>query len=316
MAEQQQQQNPLKVSYIGLGIMGANIARNIIQKGNFANPVLVWNRTASKATPLIALGAMLATSPKNAAEQSDIIFTNLSDTPDVQDVILRSGDGILEGCTEGAIIVDNSTIKPKVAQFIAEQCWATKKVYFVDCPVSGAEPAAIAGTCTAMLGGEESAIETITPVLKCFCKAVTHIGPSGAGQIAKCANQIMVAAQMTAEAELLVYSKKSGVDPMKVVEALRHGGAACFTLDHKPQRIMAGNRAPGFKIDHQLKDLKIVMESAADNNVALPVTSLNLNLYQSSVAQGEGDLDNSAVLGVIERMNNTQVGKNYRQETK
>lgn len=300
----------LRVGYVGLGLMGHGIAKNILVKGQF--PLTVWNRTASKAAELVSLGATLAASPKDVADKCDVIFTNLSDSPDVEDVILREGDGILVGCKQGSIIVDNSTIKPKVAQFIFAEC-LKKGVSFLDVPLSGGALGARAGTCTAMVGGDENALEKVTDILKAYCKAVTHIGPSGAGQIAKCANQIMVAAQMTAEAELLVFAQKAGADPQKVVAAIKGGAAACWTLDNKPQRIFSGDRSAQFKIDHQLKDLKIVMETAGECKICLPVTSANTQLFQSSAAIGHGELDNSAVLGVLEQLNAVCVGPEKKE---
>lgn len=299
--------NTLRVGAVGLGIMGRPIALNILQKAGVAS-MTVWNRTASKADELVAKGAKLASSPKEVASLSDVIFTNLTDSPDVQDVILREGDGILAGCREGCIIIDNSTIKPSTAQYIYAEC-KKKGVSFLDCPVSGGEPGAISGMLTAMVGGDEEALNKVLPILRHACgKGVTLVGGSGSGQVTKCANQIMVSAQMTAEAELLVFAQKSGVDPEKVVNAIKGGAAACWTLDNKPQRIFAGVRTPGFSIANNLKDLRIVNETAAENNISLPATATNTQLFQSSVAIGEGHLDNSAVLGILEKMNNCRVG--------
>jgi 3-hydroxyisobutyrate dehydrogenase-like beta-hydroxyacid dehydrogenase len=158
-----------------------------------------------------------------------------------------------------------------------------------------------------MVGGPATALERSLPVLKAMSKSVTHVGESGAGQVAKAANQIMVAAQMVAMAELLIFARKAGADPSKVVEAIKGGAAQCWTLDVKPARLFAGNRAPGFKARMQLKDLRIIMETAAEYGMPLPMTKENAQLYERMLEMGMGELDNSAVLGVIEHMAQTNL---------
>jgi 2-hydroxy-3-oxopropionate reductase len=158
-----------------------------------------------------------------------------------------------------------------------------------------------------MVGGSEDALKKILPILEVIGKKITHVGGSGAGQIAKAANQIMVAAQMVALGELLILSQKSGVDGQKVVEAIRGGAAQCWTLDHKPTRLFAGNRQPGFKAALQAKDLNIVIETAREYGVPLPMTAVNEQLFHAMIAMGMGELDNSAVIGVIEHLASTQL---------
>src|SRR5688500_8527099 len=244
-----------KVGYIGLGLMGKSIARNILKAGF---PLVVHNRSRAAVEELVPEGATRANSPKEVAEQVDVVFTNLPDTPDVEKVVL--GDhGIIEGAHDGLIYVDNSTIKPAAARKLAERL-AKKNVFALDAPVSGGDIGAKNGTLTVMVGGEASALEKVMPVFLALGKTVTHVGDAGAGQVAKAANQIMVAAQMVAMGELLVFSKKAGVDPRKVVEAIKGGAAQCWTLDVKPPRVFDGNRAPGFKAHMQAKDLDIVLE--------------------------------------------------------
>ncbi len=243
----------LNVGYIGLGLMGKSIARNILKAGF---PLVVHNRSRAAVDELVAEGAHAASSPKEVAEQVDVIFTNLPDTPDVERVVLGE-NGILEGAHAGLIYVDNSTIKPVAARRIAGKL-AEKNVFALDAPVSGGDIGAKNGTLTVMVGGDASALEKVMSIFKAMGKTVTHVGDSGAGQVAKAANQIMVAAQMVAMGELLVFSKKAGVDPRKVVDAIKGGAAQCWTLDVKPPRLFDGNRNPGFKAHMQLKDLKII----------------------------------------------------------
>ena len=285
----------LKVGYIGLGLMGKSIARNILKAGF---PVVVHNRSRVAVNELVAEGAAAATSPKEVAEQVDVVFTNLPDTPDVEKVVLGE-NGILEGAHEGLIYVDNSTIKPAAARRIAEKL-AEQNVFALDAPVSGGDIGAKNGTLTIMVGGEASALEKVMPIFNAMGKTVTHVGDSGAGQVAKAANQIMVAAQMVAMGELLVFSKKAGVDPRKVVDAIKGGAAQCWTLDVKPPRLFDGNRNPGFKAHMQLKDLKIILDTAREYDIPISGTVENTKLFQQMIDSGLGELDNSAVVGVVE----------------
>ncbi|MGZ9225661.1 MAG: NAD(P)-dependent oxidoreductase [Anaerolineales bacterium] len=287
----------LKVGYIGLGLMGKSIALNILKAGF---PVLVHNRSRAAVDELVREGATAANSPKEVAEQVDVIFTNLPDTPDVEKVLLGE-NGITEGAHAGLIYIDNSTIKPAAARRIAEKL-AEKNVFALDAPVSGGDIGARNATLTVMVGGEASALEKAMPVFQAMGKTITHVGDSGAGQVAKAANQIMVAAQMVAMGELLVFSKKAGVDPRKVVEAIKGGAAQCWTLDVKPPRLFAGNRDPGFKAHMQLKDLRIILETAQEYDIPVPGTTENAALFQQMIDSGMGELDNSAVVGVIEKL--------------
>ena len=286
----------LKVGYIGLGLMGKSIARNILKAGF---PIVVHNRSRAAVDELVGEGATAADSPKEVASQVDIVFTNLPDTPDVEKVVLGE-NGIIEGAHEGLIYIDNSTIKPASARMIAEEL-SKRNVFALDAPVSGGDIGARDATLTIMVGGDASALEKAMPVLKAMGKTITHVGDSGAGQVAKAANQIMVAAQMVAMGELLVFSKKAGVDPRKVVDAIKGGAAQCWTLDVKPPRLFEGNRNPGFKAHMQLKDLKIILDTANEYEIPISSTIENIKLFQQMIDLGMGELDNSAVVGVIEK---------------
>lgn len=287
----------LKVGYIGLGLMGKSIARNILKAGF---PVVVHNRSRAAVEELVAEGAVAANSPREVAAQVDVVFTNLPDTPDVEKVALGE-NGIVEGAHDGLVFIDNSTIQPAAARKIA-QALAAKNVFALDAPVSGGDIGARNGTLTIMVGGAVPALQTVMPVLMAMGKTVTHVGDAGAGQVAKAANQIMVAAQMVAMGELLVFAKKAGVDPRKVVEAIKGGAAQCWTLDVKPPRLFDGNRNPGFKAHMQLKDLRIVRETAKEYEIPIPGAQANTELFQQMIDLDMGELDNSAVVGVIEKL--------------
>ena len=287
----------LKVGYIGLGLMGKSIARNILKAGF---PVMVYNRSQAAVEELVAEGAQRAASPAEMAARVDVIFTNLPDSPDVEQVVLGSG-GILEGAHPGLIFVDNSTIKPASARLVAEKL-AAQGVQALDAPVSGGDIGARNGTLAIMVGGPAAALETVRPIFEVMGKTITHVGDSGAGQIAKAANQIMVAAQMVAMGELLIFAQKAGADPQKVVEAIRGGAAQCWTLDVKPPRLFAGNRQPGFKDSMQAKDLNIVLETARQYGIPLPSAAVDAQLFNSMTQLEMGGLDNSAVLNIIEML--------------
>jgi len=292
----------LKVGYIGLGLMGKSIARNILKAGF---PVVVHNRSRGAVDELAAEGAVPAFSPQEVARQVDVVFTNLPDSPDVEHVVLGPG-GIIEGAHPGLIYVDNSTIKPLTARLVAERL-AEKDVQALDAPVSGGDIGARNATLTIMVGGPEEALARVRPIFEAMGKTITHIGGAGSGQIAKAANQIMVAAQMVAMGELLIFAQKAGADPMKVVEAIKGGAAQCWTLDVKPPRLVAGNRQPGFKARMQAKDLNIVMDSAREFGVPLPSAAIHTQLFNAMVEQGWGDLDNAAVVAMVEMLAKTHL---------
>lgn len=292
----------MRVGYIGLGLMGKSIARNILKAGF---PLVVHNRSRAAVMELVGEGAQAAGSAAEVAQQVDVVFTNLPDTPDVELVALGPG-GVIEGAHSGLILVDNSTIKPAAARRIAERL-ASVGVAALDAPVSGGDIGARNGTLTIMVGGEASALEKVMPVFQAMGKTVTHIGGPGTGQIAKAANQIMVAAQMVAMGELLVFARKAGADPQKVVEAIKGGAAQCWTLDVKPPRLFAGNRQPGFKAYMQAKDLGIILETAREYGIPLPSTAISAQLFNAMLQMDMAGLDNSAVVGVLEVLANTRL---------
>jgi 2-hydroxy-3-oxopropionate reductase len=292
----------LRVGYIGLGLMGKSIARNILRAGF---PLVVHNRSLGAVEELAAEGATPASSPAEVAGQVDVVFTNLPDSPDVEMVVLGK-NGILENAHPGLVLVDNSTIKPAVARKISG-ILEEKSVMSLDAPVSGGDIGAREGTLTIMVGGPVEALELVRPVLQKVGKTITHVGESGTGQIAKAANQIMVAAQMVAMGELLIFAKKAGADPRKIIEAIKGGAAQCWTLDVKPPRLFAGNRNPGFKAYMQAKDLGIVMETAREYGIPLPSVAVDNQLFNAMLQMDMANLDNSAVVAVIETLANVKL---------
>ena len=287
----------LRVGYIGLGLMGKSMAHNILKAGF---PLVLHNRSRAAVDELVALGAGAADSPAAVAMQVDVICTNLPDSPDVEQVALGER-GIIEGARPGLVFIDNSTIKPASARLISARL-ESKGALSLDAPVSGGDIGAKNGTLSIMVGGPGEALERAMPVLKAVGKTITHVGEAGAGQVAKAANQIMVAAQMVAMGELLLFARKAGVDPRKVVEAIKGGAAQCWTLDVKPPKLFSGNRNPGFKARMQLKDLRIVQDTASENHMPLPGNAANLKLFEQMIEMGMGELDNSAVVGVLEHL--------------
>lgn len=285
------------VGYIGLGIMGSAIARNLMKAGH---QLVVHNRSRGIVDALVQEGARAAYSPREVAAQVEFVFTNLPDSPDVEQVVLGK-DGIIEGAHADLIYIDNSTIKPETARILAARL-AEVGVAALDAPVSGGDVGARNGTLTIMVGGSQAAFDRAVPLFQAMGKTWVLVGDSGAGQIAKVCNQIIVGAQMAALAEALVTAQKAGVDPSRVVEAIKNGAAQMWTLDVKPPRLFAGNRQPGFKAYMQHKDLGICLDTGKTYGIPLPVTAAIQQLYTAMIQQGNGELDNSAIVSVYETL--------------
>lgn len=286
-----------KVGYIGLGIMGAAIARNLMKAGH---ELVVHNRSQAIVEQLVSEGAVAAHSPKEVAQQVEFVFTNLPDTPDVEQVVLGA-NGIIEGAHEGLIYIDNSTIKPETARAIAAKL-AQVGVEALDAPVSGGDIGARNATLTIMVGGTQNAYDSALPLFEAIGKTSVLVGDSGAGQIAKACNQIIVGAQMVALAEALITAQKAGVDPARMVAAIKNGAAQMWTLDNKPPRLFAGNRQPGFKAYMQRKDLGIVLDTAKTYGSPAPLTELTTKLFDEMIELGYREYDNSAVIAVYEAL--------------
>ncbi len=285
------------VGFIGLGIMGKPMAKNLL-KADF--PVTVYNRTRARAEELAPLGAQVAESPRTVAEQSDIIITIVSDSPDVRAVILGE-NGVIEGVRPGSLVIDMSTISPQVTREIADALRA-KNVQMLDAPVSGGEKGAIDGTLSIMVGGEAEALERARPVLLAMGKTITHIGPNGMGQVCKLANQIAVGLQNLSMSEALLFAARAGADPVKVMQALQGGAANSWAFQNLAPKMLRRDFSPGFMVKLQQKDLRLVLEAADKLNLALPGTALTHQLYGAVEARGLGSEGNHALVKALEAL--------------
>src|SRR5262249_25751399 len=266
--------NQPKIGFIGLGIMGKPMAKNLIKAGF---PLVVHNRSRAKVDELVKEGATAATSPKEVAANSDVIITMLPNSPDVELVALGP-EGIKEGVKPGQLFIDMSTINPIVSQRIAGDL-AESNVAMVDAPVSGGEKGAIDAALSIMAGGKPEDFERALPIFNSLGKTITHMGPLGAGGFTKLANQIIVAINLTAIGEALVFGKKAGVDPQKMIQALSGGLAGSKCLDQKSEKILTGNFAPGFKIDLHAKDLNLIADAARSIGVPIPTAAFVEQLF-------------------------------------
>jgi len=293
------------VGFVGLGIMGAPMARNLLLAGF---PLVVWNRTAARADALAAEGAQRAVSPREVAERAQIAITMLSDSPDVEE-IYRAPQGLLAGVTshDAPVLVDMSTIAPRVARELAAEA-AALGAAMLDAPVSGGDVGAREGTLSIMVGGDAAALERARPVLEALGTRVTHVGASGAGQVVKACNQIVVALTLEALGEALVLGSKAGVDPHAIVEALGGGLAASRVLEVRGPKLLARDFEPGFKLDLHAKDLAIVLATARELGVALPGTAVVEQLFHAERSRGRGEADNSTIVRALEALAQHTIG--------
>jgi 2-hydroxy-3-oxopropionate reductase len=280
----------VRVGLIGPGIMGRPMAINLLKAGH---AVAVHARRREAATPLAAAGATVCASPREVAERADVVFTVVSDTPDVEAVLLGP-DGVIAGARPGTLVVDMSTISPTATRRIAAALGA-KGVTMLDAPVSGGEAGAIAGTLSIMVGGAPEDFQRALPLLQVLGGNVVHIGGHGAGQVAKLCNQVVVAETVNAVAEALALARAAGVDPGRVREALLGGFAGSRVLEVHGRRILEGDYAPGFKARLHDKDMRLVRELAAEVGVDLPAADHVAGLIAGLVARGDGELDSSAI---------------------
>jgi 2-hydroxy-3-oxopropionate reductase len=290
-----------KVGFIGLGIMGRPMAENLIAAGY---DLVAYNRTREKAEELE--GATVAKSPKEVAEQSDIIITMLPDSPQVEEVLLGE-DGVLAGVKDGALIVDMSTISPVVTEELAEKV-REQGASMLDAPVSGGDVGAIGGTLAIMVGGSEEDFERALPFFEVMGAAVTHVGPTGAGQVVKAANQIVVALTIEAVSEALVLGSKGGVAPEKILDVLGGGLAGNKVMEAKREKLLEHSFDPGFRIELHHKDLGIALAAGREYGVTLPVTAVVDQMLQDLTMRGRGNLDHSAILTLIEESSAHQIG--------
>ena len=284
----------MKVAFIGMGTMGAAMAANILNAGY---ALVVHNRTREKEGPLVRQGAERADSPAKAAKKADVIITCVSDTPDVEEVLLGD-NGVIQGAKKGAVVVDMSTISPAATRDMAEAL-AQKGIRMVDAPVSGGSEGAEKGTLTVMLGGDPADVEEIRPLLSTMGKTITHVGPIGAGQVTKAINQIVIAATYLGVAEGMALGIKAGLDMEKVVAALSGGAAASWVLENRSANMIRNTYPLGFRARLHRKDLGIALETAKQLGVFLPVSALVEQIENGLISQGLGDEDVSVLAKAI-----------------
>ena len=293
-----------KLGFIGLGIMGQGMAHNLLKAGF---ELCVWNRTESRMDDLVAAGAKAGSNPADIAVQSDIIFTCVSDTPDVEAVILGE-NGVIEQVKAGSLVIDHSTINPITTKEIAAQL-KQKNVYMLDAPISGGSEGAINGTLSIMIGGDANQIERALPYLQAMGKTITHVGEQGAGQLVKLVNQILVVGNMLAVSEALIFAQAGGLNLEKALNAVSGGAAGSWMLSNRAPQVINRDWTPGFTIDLQQKDLRLVLNMADNLGVPTLLTNQVFNFYRTLQTQGLGDEGNHALVKALENLAGVKVGK-------
>jgi 2-hydroxy-3-oxopropionate reductase len=287
----------MKIGFIGLGIMGKPMSKNLIKAGH---ELVVYDRINENAADLIRSGAKGASSSADIAAECPLIITMLPNSPHVKSVVCDEG-GILGSAKQGTIIIDMSSIAPKASQEIAAAC-AEKGVRMLEAPVSGGEPKAVDGTLSIMCGGERALFDECKKILEAMGSDVVYCGASGAGNTAKLVNQIIVAVNIAAVSEGLMLAKRAGVDPNTVFEAIRGGLAGSTVMNAKGPMIMANNTKPGFKIDLHIKDLNNAIETAHRVGSPAPLSALVMEMLNTLHADGLGDCDHSAIAKFYEKL--------------
>ncbi len=292
-----------KVGFIGLGIMGRPMARNLMGAGY---ELVVYNRSPEKARELAGEGATAVGSPREVAESCSTVITMLPDSPEVREVLAGEG-GVFEGLGEGSLIVDMSTISPVVTRELAAEA-RKRGAAMLDAPVSGGEPGAVGGTLSIMVGGEEGDFERARPLLDVLGGTVTHVGEVGAGQTVKACNQVVVALTIEAVSEALVLGSKAGVEPAKILDVLSGGLAGNKVMEAKREHFLGHDFEPGFKVELHHKDLGIALATGREYGVPLPVTAIVDQMLLTMKKHGWGGEDHSALLKVIEDLSQHKAG--------
>lgn len=291
------------IGFIGLGIMGQGMAKNILKTGF---PLVVWNRTASRMEPLVKAGASPGHSPADVATQSDITIICVSDTPDIEEVILGQ-DGVIHGALSGSLVIDCSTISPQSTKEIAARL-AKNGVQMLDAPISGGSEGAANGTLSIMVGGDAGQFKRALPVFQAMGKTITHVGDNGAGQTVKLVNQILVVVTMLAVGEGLLFAQAGGLDLDKTLAAVTGGAAGSWMLANRGPQVIERDWRPGFTIDLQQKDLRLVLEAADQLGVPLIGTSTVFQLYRALQQQGLGEEGNHALVKALENLAGFEIG--------
>lgn len=291
------------VGFVGIGIMGGGMARNLVAAGF---DVVVWNRTTSRAEAVE--GAAVAESPRELADRCDVILICVSDSPDVEAVV-RGDDGILAGLSAGALVVDHSTISPSVTRELAAAVTEAGGSW-VDAPVSGGSEGAANGTLSIMVGGKDSDVARAMPYFEAMGTTITHVGPVGSGQLVKIVNQMLVVINQLAVSESLLFAEAAGLDLDATLGAVTGGAAGSWMLANRGPQMVERDWRPGFTIDLQLKDLRLVLEAADELGVPALGTSVAFHLYRTLQQQGLGSEGNHAMVKALEQMTGIEVGRN------
>ena len=286
-----------RIGFIGLGLMGSGMSMNLLRAGF---PLTVWNRTSSKVKPLLDAGAEGAGSPREVAERSDVVVDIVTDSPDVEEVLLGP-EGVILGARPGTVVIDMSTISPSVTRRIAEEL-GKKGVRMLDAPVSGGDVGAREGTLSIMVGGDEEVYEECLPIFQAMGRTITHVGGNGMGQTVKLVNQILVGMNMLGVAEALMFARKSGVDLEKCLAAVSGGAAGSWQLTNNGAKLLRGDLEPGFKVKDYIKDLRLIMEAAADAEMPLMGTSVVQQMFRSLDAEGLRQKGTQAVIRAVEKL--------------
>ena len=291
------------VGFVGLGIMGRGMVQNLLDAGF---PVRVWNRTTERMDPFVESGATARSDPADVAAHAGIVITCVSDTPDVQEVILGAR-GVLAGAKAGSLVIDMSTISPSVTRKIAARL-QEKGVHMLDAPISGGSEGAANGTLSIMIGGEAEQVERATPAFQAMGRTITHVGPTGAGQTVKLVNQIVVVVNMLAVGEGLLFAQAAGVDLQKTLDAITGGAAGSWMLANRGPQVIARDWRPGFMIDLQQKDLRLALDAADEMGVPLLGTGTVFQLFRTLQKAGLGAEGNHALVKALENLAGFEIG--------
>ncbi|MDR1702234.1 MAG: 2-hydroxy-3-oxopropionate reductase [Sporomusaceae bacterium] len=294
----------MKIGFIGLGIMGKPMAKNLLKAGH---NVIAFSRGQKDVAELVAAGAQAGASAMDIAEECPLIITMLPNSPEVKEVVCGQ-NGILEGAREGLIIIDMSSIAPLASQEIEKEC-AKKGVKMLDAPVSGGEPKAVDGTLSIMVGGNQAVYESVKDILLCMGASAVHCGDIGAGNTTKLANQIIVALNIAAVAEAFTLARKAGVDPNLVFDAIKGGLAGSTVMNAKAPMMIESNFKPGFRIDLHIKDLSNALDTGHGVGSPLPLTAAVMEMMQTLRADGFGQDDHSALAKYYAKISGVNIGQ-------
>lgn len=286
-----------KVGFIGLGLMGGHMSMNILRAGF---PLTVWNRTPSKMKPLLEAGAAGAGSPREVAERSDIVIDIVTDSSDVEEVLLGPR-GVIHGAKSDTVVIDMGTISPAVTRHIAEEL-AKKGIHMLDAPVSGGDIGAKNASLSIMVGGDPKVFEDCLPVFHAMGKTITHVGGHGMGQTVKLCNQILVGLNMLAVAEAMMFASRAGVNLEKTLGAISGGAAGSWQLTNNGAKLLRGDLEPGFRVRDYLKDLRLIMEASAEMKLPLTGTAVVQQMYRTLDAEGLGNKGTQAVIRAVEKL--------------